>query len=327
MEFRPFGATGLTVSRVGLGLAALGRPAYIDVGRDEDLGGDRSVEAMRDRAFEVLGAAYELGVRYVDVARSYGEAERFLAEWLDAAGHRDVVVGSKWGYTYTAGWRIAAEAHEIKDHSVGAFRRQLDETRSVLGDLLRVFQIHSVTLESGVLEDAEVWAALAELRASGVVVGFSVSGPRQPEAIRRALGIEVDGRPLFGSVQATWNALERSAGAALAEAHEAGLGVIVKEAMANGRLGPRGDASEVVRPIADRYGVGVDAAAIALVLAQPWADVVLSGAATASQLRSNVDALDLAARPDGDVPALAGVAGVVEDPEAYWSARAELRWS
>ena len=40
--------------------------------------------------------------------------------------------------------------------------------------------------------------------------------------------------PLFDCVQATWNVMEQSAGPALLEAHEAGLEVIVKEALANG---------------------------------------------------------------------------------------------
>lgn len=64
--------------RIGLGLAALGRPAYINAGRATDLPPGRSVEAMCARAGEVLDAAYALGVRYVDVARSYGLAKQFL---------------------------------------------------------------------------------------------------------------------------------------------------------------------------------------------------------------------------------------------------------
>ena len=48
--------------------------------------------------------------------------------------------------------------------------------------------------------------------------------------------VEVEGVPLFSSVQATYNLLEPSAGPALAEAHDAGRTVIVKEALANGRL-------------------------------------------------------------------------------------------
>ena len=71
----------------------------------------------------------------------------------------------------------------------------------------------------------------------GCAIGLTVTGPHQPETLRRALEVTVDGKPLFDCVQATWNVLEQSAGTgALAEAHAAGLGVIVKEALANGRL-------------------------------------------------------------------------------------------
>ena len=284
--------------RIGLGLAAVGRPGYINLGRDSDLPAERSVDALRARSRELLDAAYAAGVRYVDVARSYGRAEEFLAAWLP--GHPDVVVGSKWGYTYTAGWRIDAPVHETKDHSVAAFDRQLAETQAVLGGRLTLYQIHSVTPESTALTDRLLHRRLADLAARGVRVGLSVSGPNQPEAIRAALRIEVDGVPLFRAVQATWNPLEPSAGPALAEAHAAGCFVIVKEALANGRL------------------ADVDAVAIAAALRQPWVDVVLSGAATTAQLASNLRALDV--RELGRLPA--------EEPaERYWSSRAALAWS
>ena len=68
------GATGRTVSRLGLGLAALGRPAYINLGRQRDFGVDRSVAELERRCHEMLDAAYAAGIRYVDAARSYGKA-------------------------------------------------------------------------------------------------------------------------------------------------------------------------------------------------------------------------------------------------------------
>ena len=37
MELRELGKTGLMVSRIGLGMAALGRPGYINLGHAEDL--------------------------------------------------------------------------------------------------------------------------------------------------------------------------------------------------------------------------------------------------------------------------------------------------
>ena len=71
--------------RLGLGMAALGRPAYITTGRAGDLPADRSPESMRRRASEMLDAATALGIGYVDVARGYGLAEDFLAGWLATA--------------------------------------------------------------------------------------------------------------------------------------------------------------------------------------------------------------------------------------------------
>jgi aryl-alcohol dehydrogenase-like predicted oxidoreductase len=223
------------MATIGLGLAAVGRPGYINLGRDRDLPVERSVAAMRERAHNLLDQAYAAGVRYFDVARSYGLAEEFLAGWLTAhpeAG--DVTVGSKWGYTYTAGWRTDAEVHEVKDHSVATFDRQLAETRALLGDRLDLYQIHSVTPDSSALTDVTLHRRLAGLAAEGVTIGLSTSGPGQATAIRAALAIRVDGEGLFRSVQATWNLLEPAAGPALAEAHAAGCQVIVKEALANG---------------------------------------------------------------------------------------------
>ena len=82
MESRPLGSTGLSVSRLGLGLAALGRPGYINIGHAADMGSDRAVNNMEARAHAVLDAAYAVGICYFDAARSYGRAESFLASWL-----------------------------------------------------------------------------------------------------------------------------------------------------------------------------------------------------------------------------------------------------
>ena len=134
------------------------------------------------------------------------------------------------------GERVDATKHEVKDHSTAALTRQLAESRGLLGGHLRLYQIHSVTPESGVLENQEVLDELAQLKESGLKIGLSSSGPTQAETIRKAMGITANGRRLFDCVQATWNPLERSAEPALREAHKAGMGVIVKEALANGRL-------------------------------------------------------------------------------------------
>jgi aryl-alcohol dehydrogenase-like predicted oxidoreductase len=268
----------------------------------------------------VLDAAYEGGVRYFDAARSYGRAEAFLASWLRRRGlsRDDVTVGSKWGYTYTADWRVDVDEHEVKDLSVSTLRRQLGETRALIGEHLALYQIHSATLESGVLDDAEVREELARLREEGVRVGFTATGPRQAATIERAL--EVGG---FDAVQATWNVHERAATDALAAAHEAGLGVIVKEALANGRLTERGDADGRLTAAARERGTTPDALALAAVLARPWVDVVLSGAATVDTVRSNLAALEA----QWDARAEEELAPLEEPADEYWERRSELAWN
>ncbi|MFG2575352.1 aldo/keto reductase [Streptomyces sp. NPDC048481] len=322
MPFARLAAATTPTCHIGFGLAAVGRPGYITLGRDEDLGADRSAEALRARTHELLDAAYAQGVRYFDAARSYGRSEEFLADWLKARPDvADVVVGSKWGYTYTAGWTTDAERHEVKDHGLATYERQRAETAALLGDRLDLYQIHSVTPDSPALTDKELHAKLAEAAAGGLTVGFSTSGPEQAAAVRAALAVTVDGEPLFRTVQSTYNALETSAGPALAEAHEAGLTVIVKEGMANGRLaGPQ--APDVLRQVAAETSLGCDAVALALVLRRPWAGVVLSGAATAAQLASNLHA----AVVDLDDDQLERLDALAEEPRAYWEQRGRLPW-
>ncbi|MFD7691904.1 aldo/keto reductase [Streptomyces sp. NPDC059805] len=322
MPFARLATATTPTCHIGLGLAAVGRPGYINLGRDEDLGADRSVEALRARTHELLDAAYAQGVRYFDAARSYGRSEEFLAGWLTARPDvGDVVVGSKWGYTYTADWTTDAERHEVKDHSLATYERQRAETAALLGDRLDLYQIHSVTPDSPALTDKELHARLAEAAAQGVTIGFSTSGPAQADAVRAALAVTVDGEPLFRTVQSTYNILETSVGPALAEAHDAGLTVIVKEGMANGRLAGPG-APEALRAVATETSQGCDAVALAFVLRRPWAGVVLSGAATTAQLASNLHA----AVVDLDEERLARLTSLAEEPAAYWEKRGRLPW-
>jgi aryl-alcohol dehydrogenase-like predicted oxidoreductase len=304
-------------ARVGLGLAALGRPGYLNLGHAEDLGDDRSVGALRARTFEVLDAAYEAGVRYFDAARSYGRAEEFLGEWLEGRLRDDVVVGSKWGYVYTADWEVDADPPEVKHHDADTLRRQLEETHRLLGNRLALYQIHSATPHSGVLSDEAVLADLRELRAGGVAIGVTVSGPSQPETIDRARELG-----LFDTVQATWNLHERAAEDALRRAHDAGMEVLVKEALANGRLtGRAGNA--ILDHAATKAGTTPDALSLAAALAQPFADVVLSGAATVETLRSNLAAVRVSLPDD----VLGALDVLREDSERYWTLRGGLRWT
>jgi aryl-alcohol dehydrogenase-like predicted oxidoreductase len=324
VPLRSLGRTGLPVSAIGLGLAALGRPAYMARGRDTDLGRDRSVGAMKRRCHALLDAAYAAGIRYVDAARSYGFAELFVRAWCNQRRLADdaLVVGSKWGYTYIAAWQLTAPIHEVKCLSLDTLRRQAAESRAMLGRRLSLYQIHSATLESGVLDDAPVLRQLVRLREQGLSIGITVTGPRQADVIRRALEVRVDGVNPFETVQATWNLLEPSATIALAEAKAEGWGVIVKEVLANGRLTTRYGGPELrqLRAHAARLCTTIETLAVAAALSQPWADVVLSGAVTCDQLQEHVAALAVVTEPVPPAP-------IAEPSHLYWRRRAALAWS
>ena len=199
----------------------------------------------------------------------------------------------------------------------------------ILGEHLDLYQIHSATIDSGVLDDPAVLGELARLKGEGLRIGLSLSGPRQAEALARAMDVRADGERLFDVVQATWNLLEPSAGPALAEAHALGMGVVVKEALANGRLASRNDdpafadRRRVLEGEANRLGTTLDALALSAALARPWADVVLSGAANEEQLRSNLAATTVA----WDLEAEGRLDPFAESPEEYWATRARMPWN
>src|SRR5262245_10157983 len=158
---------------------------------------------MYARVAEVLDAARAAGIRYVDVARSYGRAEEFLARWLQESDAprgvpRDALtIGSKWGYRYTAGWRVDAPVHEQKELSLARFTDQLAASRRLLDDRLDLYQIHSATAESGALADGALLAALVDGRRRGDyrAIGLTLSGATSAKTLDLARDARVDGEP------------------------------------------------------------------------------------------------------------------------------------
>ncbi|MCB1169505.1 MAG: aldo/keto reductase [Leptospiraceae bacterium] len=308
-------------NRLALGLASLGRPGYINLGHSQDLG-SIDYSAMQERCMDVLDAAYDCGIRHIDAARSYGSAEDFLAGWMDRRRPDDLFISSKWGYRYTADWQIQAEVHEVKDHSLSHLQSQWKESHARLGSHINLYQIHSATLKTGVLEDAAVLRFLSGLKEEGLRIGLSLSGIDQPATLDRALEIRIDGMQLFDSVQATWNVLEQSVAPSLRSAHEAGWLVLIKEALANGRLTERGDCDGFLA-FARSKGVPPDALALAYALSMPFVSRVLLGPTTREQLESNLAALQLRISQEDR----AALDAMREEPADYWNRRSRLAWN
>ena len=214
-------------NKIGLGLAALGRPGYINIGHDNDLGSDKSKTSMRDYCHQVLDFAYSNGVRYFDTARVYGDAEEFLSSWIRKQSQFNGFVGSKWGYEYLANWEVNADKHERKDHSATFLKQQWVETRMNLGKNIDLYHIHSVTPDSAVLDDSMVIKELESIKKNGLEIGISTSGPEQKKTIEKLLKIN-EKLKLFSFLQSTVNIFEQSCIPILKEAHNQKINIITK---------------------------------------------------------------------------------------------------
>lgn len=356
-------------------MAALGRPGYINLQRDNHLS-SRSVDGMQRQANAVMDELFqqcrelnnastsnitnsisrtgkEKYVPWLDCARSYGLSEKFVGEYLRGNNvlPEDVYVSSKWGYTYVADWNVElgdGEPHEVKDHSLENFLKQVEETKTNIGPYLNLYQVHSATFESGILTNTQVHEALHQCRTeNGWNIGLSVSGANQNDIIREVLKINVPSSPedkkeqqrLFDSVQCTYNILEQRPSEALLDAHAAGMDIIIKEGLANGRALRHPELMKQSQTL----GCLPDQLALGAVLAQPFRPRVLSGAVTVEQLRSNLGSLYPSTLDDAKI-----VAGVEErlkstnggkeslvnlmkgccmESNKYWKDRSELKWN
>jgi len=317
----------ISIKRLGLGTAALGRPQYINVRQEEALNQD--LEAFKQHGFNVLEEAYGSGVRYFDTAPGYGLAENLVLEWLRTKNDDTIQVATKWGYTYVANFDATAKIHEVKEHSLSKLNEQWGVSKALLPHL-KVYQIHSATLDTGVLENKSVLDQLAFLKAEhNIKMGITTTGANQVEVIKKALDIEIEGQALFDAFQVTYNVLDQSLKDISDVLVREGKSIIVKEALANGRLFRNKnyphytDLYDLLESLAVKYDVGVDAIALNFCVATIPESIVLSGAANKKHLEDNVKMATFKLN-DEDISALSKFK---IDERSYWEERKRLGWT
>jgi aryl-alcohol dehydrogenase-like predicted oxidoreductase len=242
MQTVAFGATGIEVSRLGLGCGAVGDPSL----------GEGEAERL------LLGA-FDLGVRFFDAARSYGLAEERLGRYLGAR-RREVALSTKGGYG----------ASSADDWTADAITRGIDEALSRLRtDRIDVFHLHSCPLD--VLRRDELLRALEDARAAGKVRVTAYAGdhPELDWAV---------GAPLFGSVQCSVNLFDqRALHDAVPRAADRGLGVVAKRPLGNApwRFADRPEGSDAAFSWDRMRALGLDPSPL------PWDALALRFAAFA----------------------------------------------
>lgn len=308
------------MTKIGLGLAALGRPEYINVRDNSNL--DKSEAAFKANALHMLSTAYELGIRYFDTAPSYGKGEAFLKEWQDQQQYTDTDLATKWGYTYVANWELNYKgSHEIKEHSIEKLIEQWKVSKELL-PALKVYQIHSATLDSGVLENEKVLAQLSEIKQqTGLSIGLTSSGDNQNIVLQKAAAIKINDAFLFDAFQVTYNVLEQTTFDVLTTLIQQGKKIIIKEGVANGRI--FNNTPALLSRLATKYNVGIDAIALRFIIDSLNPFVVLSGAFSKNQLQENLKALDFELTSEE----LISLKTLSLQPEYYWSERKALAWN
>lgn len=314
-------------SILGLGTAAIGRPQYINI-RQEAVA-DFSLEGFRQKGIEVLNTAYEKGIRYFDTAPNYGIAEQLLIDWVLEKDDAALEVATKWGYTYLANFDPKAEQHEMKEHSLEKLKEQWEHSKSLL-PILTTYQIHSATFSTGVLNNEKILHQLAQLKDKhNLLIGITTTGSNQVEVIKKALGIGMEGVQLFDVYQLTYNLFDQSIAAISSELTAQSKRVVIKEAMANGRLFPNKQYPHYtgiyryLQLLANKYRVGIDAIALRFCIDSLKPFKVLSGAANTQHLISNLKASNFVLE-DNELDILRSMA---IDPEQYWSERKQLAWN
>ena len=313
--------------KLGLGTAALGRPQYINI-RTKNIQ-KTDLATFRKHSFSVLEEAYALGVRYFDTAPGYGLAEALILEWLQTKNDPTIEIATKWGYTYTANFDKNAIIHEVKEHSLAKLNAQWEFSKQLL-PYLKVYQIHSATIATGVLENSKVLERLASLKKEhNLKIGLTTTGTNQAEVIKKALNITVDGASLFDLFQVTYNFLDQSLLEIIEEIIHENKSIIIKEALANGRVFRNesypyyNKMYEVLEGISKKHNVGVDAISLKYCEQTVPNSIVLSGASTNVQLKQNLQ-LNTFSLSHNEIELLNSFKIA---PEFYWKERKQLIWN
>jgi aryl-alcohol dehydrogenase-like predicted oxidoreductase len=313
------------MQKIGLGTAAIGRPEYINLRKNPQRFKD--LKDFKSQGLQVLETAYNQGIRYFDTAPGYGMAEDLILEWLRKTNYKDVEIATKWGYKYMAAFKPKASVHEIKEHTLQLLNEQWKTSRKLMPNL-STLQIHSATFETGVLENLDILEQLHEIKTThDLKIGLTSSGTNQNQVLKFALDIQVKGSPLFDVFQVTYNILEQSL--ISIQKNLIGKRLIIKEALANGRLLPYAEYPnykslyKVIEDLAIKYNTSSDAIALRFCIDSIKPFKVLSGASNPQQLTQNL-AVDTFELSEDDLQLLKKFK---VDSEAYWTERKNLIWN
>lgn len=254
MTLRPLGKNGPAVSPIGFGAFKIGRNEKTKYDRAYALPDDAEVDRL-------VKGLIDLGINYFDTAPAYGLSEERLGRAL--RGRRDqVVLATKAGETFENG-------ESRYDFSAQAITASVHRSLSRLDTgVLDVVLLHSDGRDKFILEESGAVPALMKLRESGLIRKIGLSGKTPQGALAALEWADV--------LMVEYHLEDRSHEEVIAEAARRGAGVVVKKAMASGRLNP--------------------AAALSFVLKNPHVCCAVVGSLSLDNMRGNLEIARSAAK-------------------------------
>lgn len=223
MDQRRLGASGPLVSVIGYGAFKIGRNSQTKYGVDYELPDDAAVSRL-------LNGMLNLGINYFDTAPAYGLSEERIGQ---AIGHRrsEYILSTKVGEEFENG-------QSRYDFSRSAIERSVQRSlRRLRTDVLDLLFIHSPADDLKVLQQTDVVPTLLHLRETGLVrqIGHSaktIAGAHNAMEWADVLMVE-------------YHLSDRSTEPVITDAAAAGVGIVIKKALASGKL-PVRDALQFV---------------------------------------------------------------------------------
>lgn len=258
MQYRTLGETGVSISTLGFGAM---RFPQIECNGKQIFDTDESIKIMR--------RAYELGVNYIDTAPYYcnGESEVIVGKAIKDI--RDKV--------------YLSTKNPIEDASGEHFMERLEKSLKKLDtdyiDFYHMWGINweqfveKINVKNGPLEFAQ------RAKVQGIIKHISFSFHDKPENM-----IKLIDTGYFETVLCQYNMLDRSNEAAIAHAHENGLGVVVMGPVGGGRLG---EPSPVIQKLIPGGSKSSAELALRFVISNPNVACALSGMGSLEMVEQN----------------------------------------
>ncbi|MCA9983345.1 MAG: aldo/keto reductase [Anaerolineales bacterium] len=206
MQTKRLGRTELQVSLLGAGLSEIG---------------NQLTKADIEQASQVLNAALDGGINFLDTAACYGISEETIGATI--AHRRDeFILATKAGHV--------AGGYKGEDWTAQTITDSIERSlKRMKTDHLDIVQLHSCSVE--VLEQGDAIEALLAAQAAGKTRFVGYSGDNEAAAWAIASGI-------FDTLQTSFNLVEQRARTRLFE-HAAAqdMGIIIKRPIANGAWG------------------------------------------------------------------------------------------